>query len=314
MKLKPGELFKACYGKFAVAAVNVWSMEQVLGLFAAAHKTQSPFIVQTTPAARNFATPDMLLAMIEAAHTLYPDVKFSIHLDHGNENHIADALNTGGYESVMIDASHDVFEENIKRTGAVVRRAHKAGVEVEAELGVLAGIEDDISSLKSKYTRPGDVEEFVKRAQCDSLAIAVGTSHGAYKFSGGEGIQFNILEEIGKRLPGYPLVLHGGSGVDIHEIEKINDAGGRLGKEAKGVPDDQLVRAIKLGICKVNIATDARLIWTRVHREFFRDFPDQIDQIIPGKTFITAFEKFLVEKFKVLGSAGKNHLIKLPSK
>ena len=314
MKIKPGNLFKACYGRFAIAAVNVWSMEQVLALFSAAQKSHSPFILQTTPAARNYATPAMLLAMTGAAQKLYPEAIFSVHLDHGNEEHITDALTSGGYDSVMIDASHDVFEKNIVRTGAVVQQAHVKGVEVEAELGVLAGVEDDITSLKSKYTRPEDVEEFVNRTQCDSLAIAVGTSHGAYKFSGGEGLQFGILEEIGRRLPGYPLVLHGGSGVDIREIEKINEAGGQLGKKAKGVPDDQLIRAIKLGICKVNIATDARLIWTRVHREFFRDSPEQIDPIVPGKTFITAFEKFLSEKFEVLGSAGKDHLIKLQTK
>ena len=313
MKVKPGEIFRSCYGKFAVAAVNIWSMEQVLGLFSAASKSQSPIIVQTTPAARNYATPAMLMAMISAGHKLYPKAVFSVHLDHGNEEHISAALETGGYDSVMIDASHDTFEENVKKTSVIVDQAHPSDVEVEAELGVLAGVEDDITVLKNKYTRPEEVEEFVQRTRCDSLAIAVGTSHGAYKFSGGEGIQFGILEEIGRRLPGYPLVLHGGSGVDSQEIGRINGAGGRLGKQAKGVPDDQLIKAIKLGICKVNIATDARLIWARVHREFFRDSPELIDPILPGKTYISAFEKFLMEKFEILGSAGKNQFIKLPA-
>jgi fructose-bisphosphate aldolase, class II len=314
MNVKPGILFNNCYGKFAIAAVNIWSMEQVLALFSAAHKSQSPFIVQTTPAARNYATPAMLPAMIDAGHKLFPDIIFSVHLDHGNEEHIADAIESGGYNSVMIDASHDSFDVNIKRTFSVVGKAHEAGLEVEAELGVLAGVEDDITSLKSKYTRPEEVEEFVNKTQCDSLAIAVGTSHGAYKFSGGAGIQFDILEEIGRRMPGYPLVLHGGSGVDINEIERINKAGGTLGKEAQGVPDDQLKKAIQLGICKVNIATDARLIWTRAHREFFRDAPGLIDPVIPGKTFISEFEKFLIEKFEVLGATGENQFIKLPIK
>ncbi len=314
MVVNPGRLFQICYSEYALAAVNIWCMEQVIGLFSAAQKARAPFIVQTTPAARNYASPELLLSMIDAGHRLYPDVIFAVHLDHGNEAHIENALETGGYNSVMIDASHDTYEQNISRTLKVVTAAHASDIEVEAELGVLAGVEDDILSLKSKYTKPEEVVDFVRKTGCDSLAIAVGTSHGAYKFSGGEGIQFGILEEIGKRMPGFPLVLHGGSGVEPSEIKRINARGGKLGTTAKGVDNDQLKKAIGLGICKVNIATDARLIWTRVHREFFMNSPELIDPVIPGKTFISEFEKFLLEKFEVLGAVGKNQFIKLPVK
>jgi fructose-bisphosphate aldolase class II len=310
MLVKPGVLFKSCYGRFAIAAINIWSMEQVLAVFSAAEKAKAPFIVQTTPAARNYANQDMLLSMINSAARQFPDNKYAVHLDHGNETHIYDALKSGAYTSVMIDASHESFRENIRRTAEIVHKAHEKNVEVEAELGVLPGIEDDIVALKNKYTRPSEVVEFVRETGCDSLAIAVGTSHGAYKFSGGEGIRFDILEEIGKRLPGYPLVLHGGSEVDKSEIERINEAGGKIAESAKGVPEDQLKKAIDAGICKVNIATDARLIWTRVHREFFKLTPEQIDPVIPGKTFMAEFEKFIIEKFEILGAAGKNESIK----
>ncbi len=314
MKVNPQLLFKNCYGKYANAAVNIWSMEQAIALFSAASSSGSPFIVQTTPAARNYAGAEMLMAIIDGAHALFPETIFSVHLDHGNEEHINKALSSGGYQSVMIDASHESFENNIRRTKDIVDKAHRQGIFVEAELGVLAGIEDDLNIQKSKYTRPEEVEEFVSRTGCDSLAIAVGTSHGAYKFSGGEGIQFDILEEIRSRMPGYPLVLHGGSGVDAGEVKRINDSGGKMSAGARGVSGEDLVKAIPLGICKVNIATDARLIWTRVHREFFRDTPEGIDPILPGKTFMKEFESFLVEKFNLLGSAGKVQMINLQIK
>lgn len=312
--VNPGELFNSCYGSYAIAAVNIWSMEQALALFSAGKKSGSPFIVQTTPAARNYAGQEMLLSMISAADKIFQGNIFSLHLDHGNESHIQEALQSGGYSSVMIDASHDSFEENVRRTAAIVKEAHSRGIFVEAELGVLAGREDDMESLEGKYTKPSEAEEFVRRTGCDSLAIAVGTSHGAYKFSGGAGLQFNILEEISKRLPSYPLVLHGASGVDSREIDRINFSGGKIGAGARGVTAGQIREAIKFGICKVNIATDARLIWTRVHREYFKNNPEQIDSIIPGKTFMEEYEKFLIEKFESLGSAGKNQFIKLSGK
>lgn len=305
MLVKPGILFRHCYGLYGIAAINIWSMEQVIALFSAAEKSHAPFIVQTTPAARNYAGSGMLLSIIEEAAIRFPNTRYAVHLDHGNEEHILEALERGGYTSVMIDASHDPFDRNVTRTKKIVEQAHAQGVEVEAELGVLGGVEDDILSGQSKYTQPEMVEEFVSRTRCDSLAIAVGTSHGAYKFSGGEGLQFEILMKIRERLPGFPLVLHGGSAVNSEEIRRINEAGGTLKPQAKGVDPAELQKSIRYGICKVNIATDARLIWTRVHREFFSVSPEQIDPILPGRTYIDELEKFIIEKFRLLGAVNQ---------
>ena len=282
-------------------------MEQVLALFSAAEKANAPFIVQTTPMARDYATPEMLVAMVDAAARRHPDTLFALHLDHGVEEHIWHALGQNAYTSVMIDASHDEFESNIKRTRAVVDRAHAQDVSVEAELGVLAGVEDDLSvdAEHAFYTNPEDVETFVNETGCDSLAVAVGTSHGAYKFSGGQGIQFHILEDIQHRLPGFPLVLHGGSAVNFPEIERINNAGGQLQTDAKGVDPEEVRKAIQLGVCKINMATDFRLLWTRVHREYFRDNPDQFAPIPPGKQYMEAFEEAALAKFDYLGAVGK---------
>lgn len=305
--ISPNILFRHCYGDYGIAAVNVFTMEQVHGLFRAAEKADAPFIVQTTPVARNYANPTMLLAMIEAASKIYPHTVFAVHLDHGNETHIMDALAIGGYTSVMIDASHDNFTTNVERTKAVVEQAHGKDVFVEAELGVLSGIEDDIEveEGRSSYTQPGEVEAFVQQTGCDSLAIAVGTSHGAYKFSGGKGLQFDILQEIQKRLPEFPLVLHGGSAVSLQDIERINAAGGAMEMGASGVADEQLKKAISYGICKVNIATDLRILWTRTHREFFKDSPALFDPILPGNTYIEELEEFMINKFELLNAVGK---------
>lgn len=312
MIVSTNKIFKNCYGRYGIAAVNVWHMEQVLGLFSAAQKANAPFIVQTTPVARNYASSEMLLAMISAASKKYPKTIFAVHLDHGNMEHALLCIESGGYNSVMIDASHETFEKNISLTKEIVVKAHAKNITVEAELGVLSGIEDDINidEKYKKFTQPSEVEEFVKQTRCDSLAIAVGTSHGAYKFSGEQGLQFGILKEIQLRLPGFPLVLHGGSAVNMEEIERINSAGGQLGTDAKGVSNAELLKAIELGVCKINIATDARLIWTRVHREFFELSPAQFDPIIPGKTFINEFEKFNLEKFELLKATGKASAIK----
>ncbi len=282
-------------------------MEQIHGLFSAAQKANAPFIVQTTPVARNYAGAEMLLAMISAASKIYPKTVFAVHLDHGNMEHTLDCIKSGGYNSVMIDASHETFEKNISITKEVVAKAHLKNISVEAELGVLSGVEDDLSvdEKHKKFTQPAEVEEFVKQTNCDSLAVAIGTSHGAYKFSGEQGLQFDILKEIQKRLPGFPMVLHGGSAVNMNEIQRINAAGGQLGTDAKGVSDKELLKAIELGVCKINIATDARLIWARVHREFFKLSPAQFDPIIPGKTYMNEFEKFNLEKFELLKATGK---------
>ncbi|HRN55732.1 MAG TPA: class II fructose-bisphosphate aldolase [Agriterribacter sp.] len=307
MRLTGTALFKHCYGKYAIPAVNVFFMEEVLSLFAAAREANAPFIVQTTPFARDYAHPEMLLAMIRAAEKIYPDTLFAVHIDHGVEEHIWSAIASGEYTSVMIDASHDDFETNIKRTKAVVEKAHIHSISVEAELGVLAGVEDNISidASHSFYTNPDDVEAFVHQTGCDSLAIAVGTSHGAYKFSGGQGLQLHILKAIQERLPGFPLVLHGGSNVNTEVVRRINAAGGKLKTDAKGVQEDELKEAIALGICKVNIATDTRLLWTMVNREFFRDRPDEFAPTTPGKIFMETYKAFMLKKFELLGTVGK---------
>ena len=307
MIVSTNEIFKKCYSRYGIAAINVWCMEQVHALFSAAQKANAPFIIQTTPVARNFAHPEMLLSMISAASKIYRDTVFAIHLDHGNIEHTNQCIESGGYNSVMIDASHEPFEKNIAITSDIVKKAHQKNITIEAELGVLSGVEDDLTvdeKLK-KFTQPSEVEDFVKRTGCDSLAIAIGTSHGAYKFSGEQGLQFDILKEIQKRLPGFPFVLHGGSAVNLNEIERINAAGGQLGTDAKGVSEKEILKAIKLGVCKINIATDARLIWTRVHREFFEFSPAQFDPVIPGKVFMKELEKFNIEKFELLGAVGK---------
>lgn len=312
MLVSTKKLFDKCYGKFAIAALNVWSMEQIHALFSAGEKSNSPFIVQMTPMARNYAHSAMLISMIKAASEIYPKAIFATHIDHGNEQHVHEAIDSGDFTSVMIDASHDSFDENVRRTKSIVEKAHQNNISVEAELGVLSGVEDDLSvdEKNALYTQPDEVEAFVAQTGCDSLAVAVGTSHGAYKFSGGAGLQFDILKEIQQKLPGYPLVLHGGSEVNINEINRINQSGGELGVAAKGVSGAEVIEAIKYGVCKVNIATDARLIWTRVNREFFRDSPELFDPIVPGKTYMENLEQFIINKFELLESAGKSHLMK----
>ena len=307
MRVSPRILFERCYGRYAIAAVNVFNMEQVLGLFRGAEQAEAPIIVQMTPYARDYATPIMLEHMIVAASTECPKVVYATHLDHGVESHCSDAIESGWYSSIMIDASHDSFDDNVRRTKAVVEEAHRNDVVVEAELGVLSGVEDEMSidARLARYTDPAQCEAFVEKTGCDSLAVAVGTSHGAYKFSGGEGLQFDILEDIQRRLPQFPLVLHGASAVDLDEVERINQAGGNLSTKAKGVSPEQLRRAIELGVCKVNIATDTRLLWARTHREFFRDHPEEIDPVVPGKSYIAEYVSLMQARFELLGSAGR---------
>ena len=202
MRISAKYLFEKAYGKFCIPAINISNPEQVHGLFSASQKFQAPFIIQTTPAAREYAHPTMLLNYIKAAAEIYPDVVYAVHIDHGFESHIHDAISSGEYTSVMIDASHDPLEKNIERTKEIIALAHPKNISVEAELGVLSGIEDDldINEENALYTDPSDVEYFVKNTNCDSLAVAVGTSHGAYKFSGGKGLRFDLLEEISPNL------------------------------------------------------------------------------------------------------------------
>lgn len=307
MVVSPKELFNACYGRYAIAAVNIFTMEQMHGLFRAGQISGAPFLIQFTPVARKYAHPKMLSAMVNAASEIYPETVFAVHLDHGNEEHALDAIASNQYQSVMIDASHEDFETNVRITKNVVQQAEKNGVCVEAELGILSGVEDglSVSEKHAKYTNPDQAEVFVSRTGCDSLAVAVGTSHGAYKFSGSQRLQFTILQEIQERLPGFPLVLHGGSAVDTQEITRINRVGGQLKSGAAGVPLADIAQAINLGICKINIATDARLLWTRIHREFFDQKPEDFDLVVPGTSYMEEYTAFMLKKFELFGAVGK---------
>jgi fructose-bisphosphate aldolase class II len=299
-------LFEIAYGKFAVGAYNINNMEQALGLFQGNLQSNAPFIVQISRGARNYAHVKMIEAIIRAAEEIYPEAVFAVHLDHGDEETAYDCIDSGFYSSVMIDASHEPLDENIAITRRVVDRAHAKGISVEAELGMLGGVEEDIKvdERHALLTDPDEAKEFVERSGCDSLAVAIGTSHGAYKFKGRQGLHFDRLEEIQKRLPGFPLVMHGSSSVPQEEVKRINAAGGSLDPSARGVDEDEFAKAVPLGVTKVNIDTDGRLVWTRVHREFFRDEPEKFDFRGPGKTFVSEYAKFIAHKNEKLGSAG----------
>jgi len=300
------ELFKAAYGKYAIGAYNINNLEQIMGLFRGNLLSQAPFIIQISKGARSYTNKTMLEGLIRSAEQVFPEAIYAVHLDHGDEETCYDCIHSGFYSSVMIDASHEDFEENIAITRRVVDAAHARGIVVEAELGQLGGVEEHVavSEAEAKLTDPNKAREFVERSGCDSLAVAIGTSHGAYKFSGSQGLRFDVLEEIQKRLPGFPLVMHGSSSVPQEEVERINAAGGRL-KGARGVDENQFARAATLGVTKVNIDTDGRLVWTRVHREYFRDHPENFDLRPPGKVFMEEYAKFIAHKNEKLGSAGR---------
>ena len=300
------ELFKQAYGKYAIGAYNINNLEQTMGLFQGCIDSQAPFIIQISKGARSFTDKEMLEGIIRSAEKVFPEAVFAVHLDHGDEQTCYDCIDSGFYSSVMIDASHDPFEENVAITKRVVDRAHAKGISVEAEIGQLGGVEEDIQvdEKNANLTDPDEAEAFVKQSGCDSLAVAIGTSHGAYKFSGGQGLHFNRIEEIAKRMPGFPLVMHGSSSVPQEEVRRINAAGGKLAEGAKGVDENEYLPAAKLGVTKVNVDTDGRLVWTRVHREYFRDHPEGFDLRAPGKIFIQAYADFIANKNKMLGSAG----------
>ena len=307
MIVTTAQLFEVAYGNFAVGAYNINNMEQAIGLFEGHIKAQAPFIVQISRGARKYANPIMLEAIIRAAEQIYPEAIFAVHLDHGDEQTCYDCIDSGFYSSVMIDASHEPFEENIAITRRVVERAHAKGISVESELGMLGGVEEDIQvdEKHAMLTDPDEALEFVERTGCDSLAVAIGTSHGAYKFTGSQGLHFDRLAAIQERLPGFPLVMHGSSSVPREEVERINAAGGGLDPSAKGVDANEFARAVPLGVTKVNIDTDGRLVWTRVHREYFRDHPEVFDFRKPGREYIAAYADFIVHKSEKLLSLGK---------
>jgi len=300
------KLFDAAYGSYAIGAYNINNLEQTMGLFQGNLDSSAPFILQISKGARAYTDKRMLEGMIRAADEVFPDAIFAVHLDHGDEETCYDCIESGFYSSVMIDASHEDFEKNIEITKRVVDAAHAKDVVVEAELGQLGGVEEHVSvdEEKAKLTNPDMAKEFVERTGCDSLAVAIGTSHGAFKFQGSQSLHFDVLEAIQKNLPGFPLVMHGSSSVPQDEVERINNAGGKL-VGAKGVDASQFKKASKLGVTKINIDTDGRLVWTRVHREFFRDHPEIFDLRKPGKVFMKEYANFIAEKNSYLGSAGQ---------
>ncbi len=242
--------------------------------------------------------------MIRTADEVFPEVIFAVHLDHGTEDVCYDCIDSGFYSSVMIDASHEPLAKNIETTRRIVDRAHAKGIVVEAELGQLGGVEEDVVGSVC-LTDPLQAAEFVARSGCDSLAVAIGTSHGAYKFAGKQGLHFDVLEKLRKALPpGFPMVMHGSSSVPKEWVDRINAAGGKM-KSTSGVDENQYLPAAKLGVCKVNIDTDGRLVWCAIHREAFRDDPANFDLRPPGKVFMAAYADYIVHKNTKLGSAGQ---------
>jgi fructose-bisphosphate aldolase class II len=300
------QLFAHAYGKYAVGAYNINNLEQTMGLFQGNMDSQAPFIIQLSKGARSYTHKKMLEAMIKTADEIFPKAVFAVHLDHGDEATCMDCIASGFYSSVMIDASAEAFDKNIEITKRVTDAAHAKGIVVEAELGKLGGVEEHVSVAESdaKLTDPAQAEEFVKRSGCDSLACAIGTSHGAFKFAGKQGLHFDVIKEIARRLPNFPLVMHGSSSVPEDEVRRINFFGGKL-KDAKGVSEKDITKAGKMGVTKVNIDTDGRLVWCRVHREQFAIYPENFDLRPPGKVFMAEYAKYIAGKNKVLGSVGQ---------
>lgn len=304
------EMFREAYkGGYAIGAFNVNNMEIIQGIMSACAEKKAPVILQISKGAREYANPLYLTKLIEAAMEEYPHIPVAMHLDHGPDFALAKAAIDGGYTSVMIDASHDPYEENIRRTKEVVDYAHKHGVVVEAELGQLVGEQFDEGEGGAMggglYTNPDQAVEFVERTGCDSLAVAIGTSHGAYKFVKAEPrLDFERLEKITKKLAGFPLVLHGASSVIPELVEKCNKFGGHL-PNAKGVPEEMITRAAKLGVCKVNIDSDIRLAMTAVLREQFALKPENFDPrkyLTPARE---AIKQMVMHKLDILGNVNR---------
>ena len=314
------EMFRKAYdGGYAVGAFNVNNMEIVQAITEACREENAPVILQVSKGARAYANHTYLVKLVEAAVLECPNIPIALHLDHGDSYELCKSCIDGGFTSVMIDASSKSFEENIALTKKVVEYAHDHGVVVEAELGSLAGIEDEVnvSAEHASYTRPEEVEEFVSRTGCDSLAIAIGTSHGAYKFTpeqctrNEQGIlvppplRFDVLKEVSKRLPGFPIVLHGSSSVPQDYVKMINDNGGKM-PNAIGVPEEQLRKAASMSVCKINIDSDLRLAMTGTIRQYFNEHPDHFDPrqyLKPARANIKEVVRHKL--IDVLGCAGK---------
>ena len=314
------EMFEKAYnGGYAIGAFNVNNMEIVQGITEACAEEKAPVILQVSKGARAYANHNYLVKLVEAAIMCNPDLPICLHLDHGPDFETCKSCIDGGFTSVMIDASSKPFEENIEITKKVVEYAHDHGVVVEAELGSLAGVEDDVkvAAEDSSYTRPEEVEEFVQKTGCDSLAIAIGTSHGAYKFKpeqctrNEKGIlvppplRFDILEEVSKRLPGFPIVLHGASSVMPEYVKMINEFGGSM-PDAIGIPEEMLRQAASMAVCKINVDSDLRLALTATIRKHFAENPSHFDPRQYLKPARAAIQDVVEHKMNsVLGCAGK---------
>ncbi len=303
------EMFKKAYqGGYAIGAFNVNNMEIVQGITEAAKEVKSPLILQVSSGARKYANHTYLMKLVEAA-IIETDLPICLHLDHGDTFELCKSCIDGGFTSVMIDGSHHPYEENVALTKKVVEYAHDHGVVVEGELGRLAGIEDavNVSAEDASYTRPEEVEDFVSRTGVDSLAIAIGTSHGAYKFKPGTKpqLRFDILEKIQQRLPGFPIVLHGASSVIPEFVKMINENGGNM-PDAIGIPEEMLRQAASMAVCKINIDSDLRLAMTGTIRKYFAEHPDHFDPrqyLKPARDSIREMVKHKI--VSVLGSDGK---------
>ncbi|SKA84250.1 fructose-bisphosphate aldolase, class II [Clostridium sp. USBA 49] len=297
------EMFKKAYeGGYAIGAFNINDMEIIQGVVNGAKAQKSPVILQVSSSAIKFAGAKYLKNMVDAA-VAETGIDIALHLDHGPDLETVKTVIDAGFTSVMFDGSHYEYEENVRLTKEVVDYAHARGVVVEAELGQLAGVEDEVSVEKSVYTDPAQAEDFVKRTGCDSLAIAIGTSHGAFKFTGEAKLRFDILEEVQKRLPGFPIVLHGASAVDPKYVEMCNQYGGQIAG-AKGVPAEMLRKASSMAVCKINMDTDLRLAMTATLRKFFAENPKEIDPRKYMGAARTAIQELVEDKIKnVLGSS-----------
>ena len=304
------EMFKKAYeGGYAIGAFNVNNMEIVQGITEACAENKAPVILQVSAGARKYANHTYLVKLVEAAMIEHPEIPMALHLDHGDTFELCKDCVDGGFSSVMIDGSHHDYEDNVALTKKVVEYAHAHGAVVEGELGRLAGIEDDVnvSAEDASYTNPAQVQDFVERTGVDSLAIAIGTSHGAYKFKPGQKpqLRFDILEEVEKRLPGFPIVLHGASSVIPEFVKMINENGGNM-PDAIGIPEDMLREAAKMAVCKINIDSDLRLAMTGTIRKYFHDNPAHFDPrqyLGPDRT---AIKEMVAHKLiNVLGCNGK---------
>ena len=312
------EMFEKAYnGGYAIGAFNVNNMEIVQGITEACQEEHAPVILQVSKGARAYANHTYLVKLVEAAVECCPDIPIVLHLDHGPDFETCKSCIDGGFTSVMIDGSSHSFEDNIALTRKVVEYAHDHGVVVEGELGTLAGIEDEVSHAVGSYTRPEEVEEFVTKTGVDSLAIAIGTSHGAYKFTAAQctrnekgelvppPLRFDILDEVVKRLPGFPIVLHGSSSVPQEFVRMVNEFGGKM-PDAVGIPEEQLRKAARSAVCKINIDSDLRLAMTGTIRKFMAEHPDKFDPREYLKPARAAIKELVSHKIvDVLGCDGK---------